>query len=365
MQTTTNLGLKKPDQDEFYDIEVQNQNMDIIDEKVQECFQSVSDGKELVADAITDKGVTTQKTDTFATMASNIASIKTKGTMQAKSIALSTTDQVIKADEGYDGLSNVNVPAVPGNATAGTVLAGYSFSSKVAGIDASGIIPDYSGNSGYYDCQKNVGFASDNVYMRFPAGNHVSNGTGYSEVFTSNANLGYTDTSKVLSGTVINGKSGTMANKSNTTADAKSVSQDDTYTYLTVPSNGYYNTGSKIRTLNSNLGGEAKRVYVNDTYTTNGSNQHCSLSYKAVKSGKYIVNVILGVRGITNLSLQMKKNTTVLSPTTGRFGSAYSNGTFASIVIDCVEGDVITAMSINGSVSGDDSHCLVMYIYSV
>ena len=38
--------------------------------------KSVSDGKELVATAITDKGVATESTDTFATMADNIGQIE-------------------------------------------------------------------------------------------------------------------------------------------------------------------------------------------------------------------------------------------------------------------------------------------------
>ena len=41
--------------------------------------KSVSDGKELVATAITDKGVATSPTDTFATMAENIGQIESGG----------------------------------------------------------------------------------------------------------------------------------------------------------------------------------------------------------------------------------------------------------------------------------------------
>ena len=41
--------------------------------------KSVSDGKELVATAITDKGVATEPTDTFATMAANIGKISGGG----------------------------------------------------------------------------------------------------------------------------------------------------------------------------------------------------------------------------------------------------------------------------------------------
>lgn len=46
---------------------------------IKEVFTSVSDGKELIASAITDKGVETDATDTFATMAQNIGEIQTGG----------------------------------------------------------------------------------------------------------------------------------------------------------------------------------------------------------------------------------------------------------------------------------------------
>jgi hypothetical protein len=44
-----------------------------------EVFRSVSNGKELIADAITDKGVITSAADTFATMADNIRRIPSGG----------------------------------------------------------------------------------------------------------------------------------------------------------------------------------------------------------------------------------------------------------------------------------------------
>lgn len=50
-----------------------------VEERVEEVFQSVSNGKELIASAITDKGVDTGATDTFATMAQNISDIPTGG----------------------------------------------------------------------------------------------------------------------------------------------------------------------------------------------------------------------------------------------------------------------------------------------
>lgn len=48
-----------------------------VDSKYNELFQSVSNGKITVANAITDKGVATATNATFATMASNIALIET------------------------------------------------------------------------------------------------------------------------------------------------------------------------------------------------------------------------------------------------------------------------------------------------
>ena len=47
----------------------------IITQALNELFQSVSNGKILIASAITDKGVPTEATDTFATMAGNIREI--------------------------------------------------------------------------------------------------------------------------------------------------------------------------------------------------------------------------------------------------------------------------------------------------
>lgn len=48
---------------------------------INELFQNVSSGKELIATAITDKGVTTSSDDTFQTMADNIASIENGSTL--------------------------------------------------------------------------------------------------------------------------------------------------------------------------------------------------------------------------------------------------------------------------------------------
>ena len=63
---------------------------------------------------------------------------------------------------------------------------------------------------------------------------------------------------------------GTMEDYSGQTQDA-TVASDDNYTYLSIPSNGYYTTDSKLRTSNSDLNNyfllENKEQNANVTYT--------------------------------------------------------------------------------------------------
>ena len=51
----------------------------VITSKLNEVFQSVSEGKSMIASAITDKGVETDATATFETMAGNIMAIESGG----------------------------------------------------------------------------------------------------------------------------------------------------------------------------------------------------------------------------------------------------------------------------------------------
>ncbi len=57
-----------------------------LNSNLQDCFQSVSNGKALVASAITDKGISTASDAAFNTLATNIASIVTKTGIKRSSL---------------------------------------------------------------------------------------------------------------------------------------------------------------------------------------------------------------------------------------------------------------------------------------
>ncbi len=179
--------------------------------------------------------------------------------------------------------SNNNMDTSGADAGAGDILAG-----KKAGVKGSLIIGTMP-NKGAW-----TGATTGNGNVVIPAGyhngqGHVSGAGAYnagvsaadgrvnadSANYRGGYNAGVSATKKgtagagdVLSGkTFTNGSSvgasGTMVNKGNTTQDAVAT-QDDTYTYLTVPAAGYYNTASKLRTKNSNL--EHNEVYYLGSY---------------------------------------------------------------------------------------------------
>lgn len=104
---TKNYGLEKPEKTDFCDIKVINSNTDIIDaelqnlkndkadkSEVEELKKSVSDGKKLVANAVTAKGVITATDAAFATIATNIESIE---------VGVDTTDATATAEQLLNG----------------------------------------------------------------------------------------------------------------------------------------------------------------------------------------------------------------------------------------------------------------------
>lgn len=94
---------------------------------INETFQSASNGKALVAAAITDKGVTTAATDSYATMASNIAAIPT-GTTEAEEKDVNFIDYDGTILYSYTKAEFANLSALPDNPShTGLIARGWNW----------------------------------------------------------------------------------------------------------------------------------------------------------------------------------------------------------------------------------------------
>ena len=84
----------------FEDVE---DSIDQLNDNMQEVFQSVSSGKAKIAEAITDKGVTTSATASFDTMANNIENIETGGGGEIPPGYVDTSDATASANDILSG----------------------------------------------------------------------------------------------------------------------------------------------------------------------------------------------------------------------------------------------------------------------
>lgn len=104
-----------------------NNSINILNNNMNEVFQSVSDGKTEVAEAITDKGVTTSATDTFGQMATNIKKITTGGSIP----------------DGYIDTSDANATASDISLGKSAYANGQKIYGTNPGVNISQITPSY------------------------------------------------------------------------------------------------------------------------------------------------------------------------------------------------------------------------------
>lgn len=102
-----------------------NEAISKLDKNVEDLFYSVSDGKEQVAEAITDKGVATSANDTFDTMAGNVRKIVTMS--EGTGDATATANDIVLGKTAYAN----------GNKIIGTNTGAYVPSGPVVGTDTS------------------------------------------------------------------------------------------------------------------------------------------------------------------------------------------------------------------------------------
>lgn len=172
VKQTTNYGLNKPESTDTVDIAVLNENMDIIDEELDNLKQSVSDGKSVIASAITDMRVPTASDATFATMQGNIRNITYDANADASNVLADKTfyakgyktgtmpnngavSQALNAGGSYtipagyhNGSGKVTANSLAsqtaGTATADTLLSGVK--AWVGGVQLTGTMPNNGSN---------------------------------------------------------------------------------------------------------------------------------------------------------------------------------------------------------------------------
>lgn len=117
-------------------------SLQAVEAEVASLKKSVSDGKTLVAGAITDKGITTATDAAFATMADNISQISTLAADTADATA--TAAQILAGAKAYVKGSPV-VGTMPNNGgpstaiAAGSLKAGYTSGGAIANLVAENI----------------------------------------------------------------------------------------------------------------------------------------------------------------------------------------------------------------------------------
>ncbi len=160
---------------------------------------------------------------------------------------------------------------------------------------------------------------------------NIKNGVeifGVTGTFTSDANA---IANQILSGKTAyvkgNKITGSMSNKAGATVTASTTTSDATYTYVTIPAAGYYDTSSKVRTENTKLNNGLIGLTLVDTYleNTEGSTGTNDFYFTPSKNGIY---TIIAYATGNKANTAIYKNDVDISNSflrdTGNFSSAFT-----------------------------------------
>lgn len=197
-------------------------------QKVEECFQSVSNGKALIASAITDKKVPTDADDTFAEMEANIRAIK----------------------------------GGSGTAQKAHVLAPYTFTNN-DGVEYTGEIP--TNESGTYAVT--VGKDTVGITVYIPYGFYDNYRTGKAYVYIAPSTMGDATPADVTAGKTFTSANGVKVTGTMTNQGAKTASLNCGGSY-TIPA-GYHNGSGKVtaNSLKSQTSATAAAAQITKGYT--------------------------------------------------------------------------------------------------
>ena len=151
---------------------------------ISEKLEYLNETKEMIKNAIIDKGIDVPAGATFRDYAIQISAIEAESNLQEKSVTItSNTTTTISTDEGYDGMSKVNIVSGINN--------GASYCAKVysKGTDA-----DNCNGSGTFTLPANKkGYVLMFTTTQNSATNTCSAGSG-TTLYSNGGNYGYNQT---------------------------------------------------------------------------------------------------------------------------------------------------------------------------
>ncbi len=242
MKTTQNYGLKKPEGTDTVNIDDFNSNADVIDTtllsisaKADQAFQSASNGKGLVANAITGKGVSASGSDTFQQLATKISSINVGITPDGNA----GESQVLSGLTFYGSGTAKRTGTMANN---GAVAITPSTSNQT-------IATGYHNGSGYVKGDSNLATANIKAGISVFGVNGKTSVVDTADATATAANILNTKTAYINGSKVV----GTMTNNNGVTGLAPwSFAGASGYVDV-IPPAGYYDNGASVRVPDANL----------------------------------------------------------------------------------------------------------------
>ena len=239
-------------------------------------FIGISNVKALTSDNITyeNEGVTESLTSAIDKLYSELKEYKTNGSV--------TSTEML---EGYTGYAK------------GKLVSG-SIKKKGSTTYTPGVNNQIINRGQYLDEDQVIIGDKDLVAENIKSGVELF---GVNGTYTSDANA---VSNQILSGKTayVNGNkiTGNMANKAGATVTASTTTSDATYTYLTIPQAGYYDTTSKVKVENSKIGSSSDSNIINlGQITTYDVKLKYPSVYSKLTNDNFIIKITGGSAGVS------------------------------------------------------------------